>query len=132
MPDSPALTDRQQRLIRRDDFWIAHFGHVLFAILSLVAASIAILGWQSSYWLKSGQWPDLTWRDALGWWNIVVPQPSWVGLSRIVDWVMSLPFALAPFLLAGLILWVLLHGENDPELKTARQIVAQSKIKPAF
>jgi hypothetical protein len=117
MPDSPALTDRQQRLIRRNDFWIAHFGHVLFAILS---------------WLRSGQWPDLTWRDALGWWDIVVPRPAWVGLSRIVDWVMSLPFALAPFLIASLILWVLLHGENDPELKDARQIVAQSKIKPAF
>lgn len=129
MPDSSALTDRQQRLIRRDDFWMAHFGHVLFVIISLIAASVAILGWQGAYWLKSGHWPDVTWRDALSWWDIVVPAPSWVGLSRIVDWVISLPFALAPFLLAGLILWILLHGENSPELKTARQIAAQNKTK---
>lgn len=132
MSEARMLNARQQKLIKRDDFLGAHFGQVLFAILALVASSLTILGWQCVDWLRSGRWPDLTWRDALGWWDIVVPQPSWVGLSRIVDWVMSLPFALAPFLLAGLILWVLLHGENDPELRTARQIVAQSKIKPAF
>lgn len=132
MMDAPTLSARQQRLIKRDDYWTAHFGHVLFTVIALVGTSIAILVWQGVQWLKSGRWPDVTWQDALGWLGIIVPQPSWVGFARIVDWVMSLPFALAPFLLAGLILWVLLRGENDPELKTARQIVARSKIKPAF
>ncbi|MEG3166395.1 hypothetical protein U1701_17580 [Sphingomonas sp. PB2P19] len=130
--NAPMLSARQRRLIKRDDFWTAHFGQVLFTVLALVGASIAILGWQGAEWLKSGQWPDLTWRDALGWLGIVVPQPSWVGFARIVGWIMSLPFALAPFLLAGLILWVLLRGENDPDLKTARHIIARSKTKPAF
>jgi hypothetical protein len=130
--EAPTLSARQQQLIKRDEFWTAHFGHVLFTILALVGASIAILGWQGVKWLKSGQWPALTWQDALGWLGIIAPEPSWVGFARIVGWVMSLPLALAPFLLAGLILWVLLRGENDPELKTARQIVAQSKIKRSF
>lgn len=123
MSNTPTLDARQRRLIKRDDFLMAHFGHVLFAVLALVAASIAILGWQGAYWLKSGQWPLLTWRDALGWFDITVPQASWVGLSRIVDWTLALPFALAPFLLAGLILWGMLRGEDDPELKRARQII---------
>jgi hypothetical protein len=68
------------------------FGKIF--ILPLVSAP-AIVGWQTFEWLRDGVWTDLNLAGGLAQAGLPVPQSSWLGIQKILDWFLSLPLAVS-------------------------------------
>jgi hypothetical protein len=76
----------------------------LFGVLPVVCSILAgglVLLWQCVRWLEVAVWEPVTLRIALNWWvgHPTRPGPStgWLGVDRILDWVVDqapLPFLL--------------------------------------
>lgn len=121
------LSRRQRWLIRRDDFLVAHFGLFLAVVVGLIAVSLVTVGWQSLRWLQSGVWPKLAWSDGLAMLGIDHPRAAWVGVDRMIDWVLDLPLTILPIAAALLLAWLVLRGDDTPALHDARQLLVRQR-----
>lgn len=121
------LSRRQRWLIRRDDFLIAHFGLFLAVVFGLIAVSLVTAGWQSLRWLQTGVWPKLAWSDGLALIGIHHPRVAWIGVNRILAWVLDLPLAPFPTAAALLMMWLVLRGDKTPALRDARRLLGQRR-----
>jgi hypothetical protein len=119
------LSRRQRWLVRRDDFLSRHFGMILAVVISLIAVSLVTAGWQCVRWLQTGEWPKLTWLNGLDWIGLHHPRVTWVGLDHILTWVLDLPLALLPILIACLLLWLVITSGEEGELDSARNSLRQ-------
>jgi hypothetical protein len=63
-------------------------------ILPLVIAP-AIVGWQTFEWLRDGVWTDLNLVWGLAQAGLPLPQSSWLGIQKILDWLLTLPLAVS-------------------------------------
>ena len=88
----------------------------LFEILGFVigAAGLFLLlagpvefGWELLTWLKTGVWPDLTVAEGIAWLGWPEPTFSWVGVQRILDWIMASDLSGA-LTISGWLLFVIL------------------------
>lgn len=73
---------------------------VAIAFFAALASPLFILAWQSLHWLKFGVWePWSVWRAAsyLGW---RPPEVEWIGVQKVLWWLLELPLSLAIPLLA--------------------------------
>jgi hypothetical protein len=58
-----------------------------------LCSSLVVLGWQTYDWLRRGMWTDLNLAWGLTEADLPVPQSSWLGVQKILDWFLSLPLA---------------------------------------
>ena len=117
------LTPAETALLAKDDRDARRFGHWMQTILGLVGASALILLVQAYTWLRTGNWPPLSLRDAVERIGMTPKPSSWVGLERIADAFWSLPLSGALFCLAmGAIFWITRGDQKEiPEaLRQAR------------
>ena len=76
-----------------------------FAILFLVMMfliSLVILALQVLFWLKAGEWVELPLSRTLGWFGIPMEIEGWLGVSKILTWLLDFPTTMWVFLV-GLI-----------------------------
>jgi hypothetical protein len=59
------------------------------------SSSVIVLGWQTYDWLRLGIWTDLNLAWGLTEAGLPVPQSSWLGIQKILDWFLSLPLAVS-------------------------------------
>jgi hypothetical protein len=83
---------------------LALIGFVIFA----GELAIQILGW-----LQSGIWPSYSTRAALIDWELPVPHSSWIGVQRIIDTALTVPFGLTAFVACALPAWFLFKIANE-------------------
>lgn len=115
------LTPEEDTLLAADRRRTSHTGWWLLAIMALMLTSAGIVAWQAIAWLRDGAWPPLPLRDALDWLGLPRPSFAWVGLQRIVGWMMGLPLAFAPFVVGTITVWIVFGDEpNSPALRSAR------------
>lgn len=108
--------------------WIIGATFRLAAALALIGflifageLAIQILGW-----LQSGVWPSYSTRAALTDWELPVPHTSWVGVQRIVDLALTVPFGLTAFFVCALPAWFLFkiadeaYGRRNNNLPSKR------------
>jgi hypothetical protein len=125
------LTPEERELLAKDDHASQRFGYWLQAVLTLIAASALIVVVQAFLWLRTGDWPSLSIRDALEALEIHPVPISWVGLQRIVDWLWELPLSGVLFALAIVVVLVLTRGDQSmPEaLSEARMKQARQRFR---
>lgn len=77
-------------------------------------APAAVLGYQSVYWLRHGQWPGLTLWDGLAFIGIDVllplPPDAWEGVVKIALYMLGMPLSLWLFIGFMLPLWFAAMG----------------------
>ena len=76
--------------------------------LSALAATALVIAAQCVYWLKHATWPGWSVADGLALAFIAKPTLSWLGLQRVLDWLISLPLGVGVLLLgavAGNFVW---------------------------
>ena len=115
------LTETEKRLLAKYDRAEARVGPTiaLGAALMLLGASIA--AWQAFMWLKSADWPELSFGEAL---TSIGGKPlrfSWAGVQEIVDWIGAAPASAVIFMTGILVAWSITWGENAPEPEELRQ-----------
>ena len=72
---------------------------------ALLAASV--LSYQIYTWLKFGFWQTLTVSDGLNYLTIHIPTSSWVGVQKIIDWLLySWPLSLGIFVFTIALVWL--------------------------
>ena len=71
-------------------------------ILLIAFLSPLVLAFQSLFWLRDGEWLELPlWRtlEVFGVeWRSVVEIEGWVGVSRLLHWLVQTPTALCPII----------------------------------
>jgi hypothetical protein len=60
----------------------------------------ALLVWQAYRWLKDGYWTAVPVSKALIYMGCPPPMVSWVGLQKIIDWLLNIPTSLILFVLS--------------------------------
>jgi len=84
-----------------EDIWDKIAGKLLFVFFLILGPLVGfiIFGWQTYTWLRNGYWPKLPFAIALEYLGLnlySVYNPSdWVGVARVIQWVLSFPLALA-------------------------------------
>lgn len=121
------LTETEKRLLAKYDRAEARVGPTitLGAALMLLGASIA--AWQTFIWLKSADWPELSFGEAL---TSIGGKPlhfSWAGVQQIVDWIAAAPASTVIFFTGMVVMWSIIWGEDAPETDE----LVQAKMKRA-
>ena len=88
--------------------------------------SPAVVLWQSYLWLKSGIWPDIIIGDAWRWAGIEVKSTGWLGLDKIINFVLNEPLWFG-FLIVGLLIACL--GIGITSLINARFYALQMRYR---
>lgn len=65
--------------------------------------SFGIFGWQAYHWLKDGFWTPLPISTLFTYNDWPLPQVSWHGVQKIIDWLLDTPSSLVAFLLGILV-----------------------------
>jgi hypothetical protein len=89
----------------RDEAWdigqaIAQTGVLL--ILAGLLVPLCVLGYQSYFWLKFGDWLPLPVGNILFSLGVALPQSEWLGAQKIVNWLLDFPLSAVPLLLVPL------------------------------
>lgn len=79
---------------------LAGIGVIVFA------AGPVIFSLQCLSWFKGGVWHAFSVQTAWDVMDAPGPQVSWIGLQRIIDWVLQLPLSLALMCVGGFIVWL--------------------------
>ena len=117
------LTDEERRLLAIDDRVLSRVGCWIAAIFCFTVVALLILGWQAYTWLKTGVWPLLPVAAVPDWIGLARPEISWMGLQRILDWLLACSISGLLFFCAMAAVFIFTHGDNKPEpeaLRTAR------------
>ena len=70
-----------------------------------IIGSPAIVLWQAFQWLKYGIWSDVLIRDACQWAGLEVWPTEWLGVNRIINWILDEPLWLGLLSVGLLIAW---------------------------
>jgi hypothetical protein len=62
---------------------------IILCAFAVVGLALCVFGYQCIEWLRNGEWPTMLTRDWLG----DGYRTSWVGIDRIIGWVMGAPLA---------------------------------------
>lgn len=62
-----------------------------------------VLACQGVGWLRTGIWPALPISTTFAFFEWPLPDVSWVGLQKIIDWVFDIPTSLAVFVLSSVL-----------------------------
>ena len=65
--------------------------------------SLLIPAWQGYMWLRYGAWPEVPLWIVWNWSGLPFPQINWVGIEKILVWVLGQPTSVVSFLI-GIIL----------------------------
>jgi len=60
--------------------------------LLALACSIIVV-YQTICWLRTGNWPTFTADDARTFLGIPFPQTEWVGITKILSWILDQPLS---------------------------------------
>jgi hypothetical protein len=71
---------------------------VVGAVFGMVATGI--VGWQAIEWLRTAMWVPLPLSSALAPGGFGPPNLSWAGMQKVALWILDLPVALVPAVLA--------------------------------
>jgi hypothetical protein len=77
---------------------------MLFVGMWSVVASVGILGWQCYAWLRYGDFPALTLRDAFIFFNWY-PLTTWIGINKAILALTSCSLAVIMFFEGMLFFW---------------------------
>lgn len=89
--------------------WIALFAIAL--LWGVVLAPAAVIGWQVLYWLRHGQWAQLSLWDGLAYLGIEPPFPpvgEWEGVEQMLLFILKTPLSLSLFI--GFVLALMIFG----------------------
>lgn len=75
----------------RGAFWI---------FVALMAVIVLMIGYQGLGWLQYGYWTPMPISSAVAYLGWRYPHVEWVGVQRIIDWLMDLPLWVVPGFLA--------------------------------
>ena len=96
---------------------------VVLSILFAFVIGIGIPAFHAITWLQTGTWPEyLTWQFFM-YVGLPLPQTSWVGIQRAIDWGLRQPFACtgsAAFMAVGFIFAQLAEGQERKADKKKR------------
>ena len=57
-----------------------------------------IVGYQCVRWLQDGHWLPIVIRDGFHWNGIFIRSTGWVGVDKIIGWLVDFPLSFAPLL----------------------------------
>ena len=84
---------RQDEVKTADIAWGKSVSYFLWAgMLLLLLAGVALGISLLVFWLKEGRWYVMPLIDVLATYNISPPTTEWIGLQKIIDWALKLPF----------------------------------------
>lgn len=97
------MSDQADRRLRQP-----FFGRGLWELMGrigalLVLAAIGIVGWQCYEWLRFGEWPSLTVLSVLAWSKIRAPHTEWIGVQKMIDWVLQWPASVPSFIFGAIL-----------------------------
>jgi len=75
-------------------------GHMEALYGYLLLPGPALLVWQAYRWLKDGYWTEVPASTALTYMGCPLPMVSWIGLQKIIDWLLDIPTSLILFVLS--------------------------------
>ena len=64
-------------------------------------SSLLIPAWQGYMWLRYGSWPEIPLWTVWSWLDLPFPEVDWVGIEKILVWILKQPTSVAIFLLGG-------------------------------
>ncbi|HEX8574556.1 MAG TPA: hypothetical protein VF759_17580 [Allosphingosinicella sp.] len=88
-------------------------GLAWFVFFAMVLAGPGLLAYQAYRWLRWGAWHTISVRDWLEWASFGTPRVGWVGVQRIIDFLLSLPLWLVTPAVGILLLWLFFWGPED-------------------
>jgi hypothetical protein len=74
-------------------------------VVGLCACGAAVIGWQVLEWLRLGAWPVVTVQSLFNHFDLARPESSWVGVQKIIDYVLASSLA-AAFPVTGLLIFL--------------------------
>ena len=98
-------------------------GYVALAWLSLFAMVLAgpgLLAYQCYHWLRWGFWNSITVRDWLEWATFGTPSVSWIGVQRVLDFLLSLPMWMVTPAVGVLLLWLFFWAPENRRMEKKR------------
>lgn len=96
---SPSRAEEEAGIVSTVFVWVA---------LATFGVPLAIIGWQVYRWLRDGFWTRLPIDGWLYERGIITQWTDWVGIQRMIDWVLGLPLAFGVFV-AGFGLICVIH-----------------------
>lgn len=78
-----------------------------FAALGTVGLPGYLVGRQIWTWLREGYWPAKSLHDWLFEVGAGGPYTSWLGVQRIIDWLLSMPLSLAMLFIGLMLCWLI-------------------------
>jgi hypothetical protein len=89
--DNPNLLPTRKPKEDRSALWMG---------MGFVLVALAFPAYQALVWLQEGVWHPLPISWALHFMSWRVPQTDWVGLQKIIYWVLDLPILVVPAFMA--------------------------------
>jgi hypothetical protein len=63
---------------------------IMFPGAISVVGALAVMVWQSVFWLRMGYWPQITILDAWRWAGLAYPQlTGWAGIDKLIGWALN-------------------------------------------
>lgn len=75
------------------------------AALTCLVVPIGIVGWQSYRWLQAGAWYPYSIDSVYSTMCPMRPLPSWLGVRKIFEWLLTCPLSAAFLMLSFLMGW---------------------------
>jgi hypothetical protein len=66
-----------------------------------------VLAWQGYSWLRTGVWTALPLSKTFQYFDWPMPSTNWLGLQKMIDWVLDIPTSFAVFVVSFLIVVLL-------------------------
>jgi hypothetical protein len=66
---------------------------------AIIFSPVIALGYQVVHWLKHGSWLPMPLSMGTDYLGITPPRAAWVGVQKVVDWILDLPLSLALFVI---------------------------------
>jgi hypothetical protein len=113
------------------------------AVLHLISFAIGasglvigggIISWQALQWLRNGYWISITVQDAFDWLGVSAPVFQWVGVERIVQFLLASPSSIAIIVVflvvAGFVFFLAADQERyDHEIYSAKLDAEIAQLK---
>jgi len=75
--------------------------------IATVGVPSFMVGSQILTWLRDGYWPKLSTGDLVVQSGLTYPITDWVGVQKLIDWIMSWPASLMIFLSLGFVVYLI-------------------------
>lgn len=77
-----------------------------WGILLMLIVTLCIIIYEAYVWLKMGVWPDIPLSTTLYYLNLSYPRVEWLGIQKIIDWLLNGPISAWSFFVGLLLIFI--------------------------